>query len=213
MKLTRLNKVMIGVLAGTALPVLAASITANAGFRTIQDVSISETQSINFGNEVIPLAGNSCTLAGVGVQGGTTTSASVGTAVTVSSATVSAGAGTLTGTGCGSTAGTAGYFTLSGQASTVVRVTVSSTDPAVFPDYTFTPNSGNFIATTTIGAAQSILGGNSPTVTSYFPDTQFNATLDSTGGGTLFVGGRLVINNDIAYDTSYSATYDVDVTY
>lgn len=170
-----------------AASTMAATVTGNVGFRTIQDVSITETVALNYGTSVIPLSGNSCTIDGDGQTVG---------AVAVAS-------GALSGGGCSGT-GTGGYFALSGENSASVRITVNSSDSTTYPDYTFTPE-GNY-ASDDLGAAITAFD-------SYFPDTQTTVSLSGAGLGTLFVGGRLQIVNDLSYDTSYTVTYDIDVTY
>jgi hypothetical protein len=180
--------IMVTIPAMFAASTMAATVTGNVGFRTIQDVSITETVAINYGTSIVPLAGNTCTVDGLGQT----------------TATVAVAAGTLSGGGCSGT-GTGGYFALSGENSASIKVTVNSSDLATFPDYQFTP-AGNY-------AAIALGGNNGGAFDTYFPDTQTTLSLSAGGVGTLFVGGRLQILNDLSYDTSYTVTYDIDVTY
>lgn len=192
--------------------VLAATVTGSVGFRTIKDVTVTETNSVNFGNSIVPLAGKTCSFAGFDT--GLATGASK-LAVPTSTAAID-----IAGTGCtdGDDA-TPGYFTISGATGASIKITVNSSDAVAFPDYTFTP-AVQYSAFPVGGAANTSADNTNQIGTNIFPDTtttvvlnDANVTNADDGQGTLFVGGTLSIVNDLSYDTSYSVDYVVDVTY
>ena len=161
----------------------ATVFNATASFRTIADVTITETTALSFG---------------IGVKGKAATNCIV-TATVVDTETAATTAFGASSTGCTTGSEAAGEYVIGGAASSVVTILMAT---ATDTDYTFAP-AGQF----------SDQEGTTDTITSYFSDSSINVTLDGTNDGLLAVGGELSILNDLTASTSYAVSYDISVIY
>jgi len=170
----------------------AATFNANASFRTIADVAITEASALSFGTAVTGKAGTSCTV-------GLTIASGGANAVPGATATVQpTGAGA---TGCGGTTDAlAGNYTLVGSQGATITVLMAT---ATETDFTFAP-AGIFTDESNVAVSVE---------TAYFADAAFNVVIGDTGGGRIGVGGQLTITNDLTSSTSYTVPYVVSVIY
>jgi len=190
-------------LVSTSTISIAATVSGNLSFTTIADVKIVEDKALGFGDTVIPKLGLSCTIVYKGEDDGGDGSQEL------------AGS-TLTGDACGgSTYASAnvsgGRFTVTGAQGQSIKITVKKFESA---DLKFTP-SGNYVN------AEHGVAGTSITLVEkdFFSDTLLTANLGqdigaaATGAGTLYVGGKLEVLQDLDPGTRYPATYEIEVTY
>ena len=184
-----------GVIATTTLlfagSTNAAVFNANASFRTIADITITESAAFSFGTYISGKAGTTCTLLSEITDAG------------AAPATVDAFAypADVTGDGCvGTDDASNGDYLLTGASSATVTILMAT---ATETDFTFAP-AGQY---NDQHAATSVS-------TTYFSDAPFNVSLAvTTGLGRLSVGGTLTILNDLTASTSYAAAYDISVIY
>jgi hypothetical protein len=219
MKLTKLNKVIIG--AALILGVgqaYSTTQTANFQFRTLPAVSIVETQAMNFGAVLQLTSGAACTMElnttdflagsvdGTGL-GATAGANEEGFTTGCSAAAVTAGAN----------AGTAGLYTISGAQGATVDVTLT-TDDNSGGGIDFQPIGyvGNFAA----GPARADITG--PAATTPGAGTPVNVQLAATGDANpdvtageviLVLGGTVTNQRALTASEALTATFTVDVNY
>lgn len=196
------KNVLYKSLAGTAM--LAAAMTANAkvetfsvGFVTIQDLTITQDQGLSFAQKIVGKAGTSCTM----------TFAENATSSVTTKAAAANFNDAIAGNGCidDTTAASNGYmgvYTIAGQVSQTVSVTVASITET---DFTFSPSAQLITDGADINAAGSY-------VTVFADSPQTDAT-GTTGNLVLLVGGTLNVVNDLTANTPYSGSFDITAVY
>lgn len=181
---------------GSTLKINAATLSTGVGFVTVQDLVITQSNALSFGQSVIGKASTSCVLA-VTVYGGATTTAAAATAAINDN---------ITGVGCIPVAGAltnnlAGVYGITGATSQAFNVTVKSATNA---DFSFTPTAkvGNVAAG--LSAAGNVV----------FADTSQATTTDSAGLAMVVVAGTITIGSaNLVANTPYSQNFDIVATY
>jgi len=183
--------------------------TFDVGFRTITDVTITETQALNFGATMYATSGGVCSMGAAAGDINDTDSGILG------GAPIAGGtAGNVSGTGCITTAAGAsgnqlGIYTLFGITGADIKVTVNE---VVGADFSYTPDSGcvaNHVAGATNDTCDTFFTGSPVTVT----------TSDATDGTSLagetnvVLGGKVTVNTDLSSDTNYTQQFTIVATY
>ena len=212
---TNLTKSLIfcAVSLGTASSANATTGTFDVGFRTITDVTIVETQALNFGTTVLNTQGGNCTMTASAATVSETDSAIDGPGTTDDSA------GQVSGTGClttleGVLGNQVGIYTLGGISGSDINVTVNE---VIVTDFTFTPDTGCYSVYD--GAAASALD----TCDAFFPGSTFTTPLaDGTDAGDagvtdaelrVVVGGSIDITTTLSSNTNYTDQFTIDAIY
>jgi hypothetical protein len=202
---------------GVTFALSATADTFTATVTTIDDVSITEIQPLDFGTNVYTTVGK-CTMDG---DGPTLTEMVFNRDNDNSSGNF----GNISGTSCVTAAAQGGIWEVTGSVGADINLLIT-TIPQASADYTFTPDNGCYVSYT----------GNdntdSDTCAAISPGTVYNAKLaaaagtedDSAGvnagvsvgaGGFMrfAMGGDIDIINPLTAETSYDLTFQVDVTY
>lgn len=177
--------------------------TYNFSVSSIAQVSISERQALFFGTDLKLAASGVCGLTPLAdtVSFRDTDSFAVTLAVATGVAAV--------GTGCSDTTATTsnhGHYLLSGAASSPVKITVSSGASDDGTSYTFQP-----AGLIDVDAATTTPADGTTTIVANIEQT---VTLDTSGEAALLVGGNITIGlTDLAAETAFPGSFDIDVTY
>jgi len=193
------NTKAICILASSVLfiqspPLMAKTTNFNIGFVTIQDLSITQSNALTFGQTITGIAGKTCTISKV-------FSGAVNTAV----ATTAAHTDGVSGDGCLTTNNAlnnnlSGVYAISGEVNQAITLTLAPTTNA---NFTFTPN-GQIFGAATAPSSGTIVFSNTPT----------SSTLDASGDSIVIVMGNIVIGGtDLTPNTPYSQTFDITATY
>lgn len=209
---------------GATLALSASADIFTASVSTIDDVSITEKQALDFGTTILTTVGQ-CVMV----------SALPGALLMEHSTTAGVGAqdvnyGSISGSSCVTTAGSdatvnPGVWRISGVADQPVSILISTIAQAS-ADYNFTPNGGCYIEfsgdnTANDDTCESIVPGTVLTgktladVAGTETDTAgVGNGVDATAGDLLFtIGGTLDVINPLTAETPYVLAFQVDVTY
>lgn len=221
---TKLAKQLGVAIVGANLAFFASADTFTAAVSTIDDVSITEKQALDFGTTILTTTGN-CTmvsaLPGALLMEHTTTTG-VGTQ--------HADYGSISGSSCVTTAGSdttvnPGVWRISGTAGGSVSILVSTIAQAS-ADYNFTPSGGCYVqfsggSIDDDDTCESIVPGvvlasqNLAAVSGTENDTSgVGNGVAATAGDLLFtIGGVIDVINPLTAETPYVLAFQVDVTY
>ncbi|MGJ8691254.1 MAG: hypothetical protein ACSHW0_02090 [Thalassotalea sp.] len=187
----------------------AATETFQITVNTIDDVTLTQVQALDFGSNILISALGECTM-----DADTPEAGSLGVGTLAASA-AAANYGELSGTGCidGAVA-TPGEYTITGTSGASVIITLSSVDAG---DFIFTPNSNAFANYDDAAEGDTIVeigvGTPTPLLLASANDTGTNGTpvdgaLEFRLGGKLTIGGA-----DLLASTPYDADFNVNVVY
>jgi len=215
---------LISAISLTSLMLVSASSIAAAGdttgtviAKTIADVGIGVTSSVDFGDAIMAKSGFTCDIEntsltftdadGLGAGGDTTDN-------TLDAATWAV----KSGSDC-TTIVSGGEYAITGALGQTVNIKIEK--PADSSQFTFNPT-GKYIAKHVGGAAMTnadvtAAQASQKTIMSV-PDLGSGiataVVLDANGKGTLFVEAGLVLNvDDLSLDAPYSSTYRIEVIY
>jgi hypothetical protein len=182
--------------------------TFNLTVNTIQDVTISESTPLDFGENILTDASTTCSMdADVPAEG---------TLFFDAGGQAAANYGLITGTGCvgsGVTVATPGVYEIAGEAGLTVTLTLA-TEAQGGGDYTFSPTGGCLVDYDdgAAGDACNAITVGTP-IAAQLATTNDAAT--SVAGSTFFsVGGTLNVGaTGLTSDTDYTATFLVNVVY
>ncbi len=211
---------------GATLALSASADTFTASVTTIDDVSITPVQPLDFGSTIMTTAGT-CVMTAA-LPGSTLmefqTSATGASGGTYGGTTNTSGA--CIDTPGSDTSVTPGIWRISGAAGIGVNLLVSQIAQAS-ADYTFSPTGGCYVLFD--GAAAAADSDSCATLTPGTVVTSATAKLSigageahigdiqgvaSTAGDLLFtIGGTITIVNALTAETDYPLTFQVDVTY
>jgi len=188
-------RTLIGLtLVAVSLPSIAKVTSFNVGFVTIQDLNITQTSPLTYGQNVIGTTATTCTITST-----FTTPANTGAVVDAQVTDGTTGAGCLT-VATNATNNFSGIYVVAGQANQAINVTIGT---ATGTDFNFSP-SGLAVNDT---AAYS-------TATTLFPSTSAAVTLGASGNMNVVVGGTITIGaSNLTANTPYSASFNITATY
>jgi len=206
---------------GATLALSASADIFTATVATIDDVSITEKQALDFGTTVLTTAGQ-CVMVAT-APGALLMEHTSQTLVDAEGATY----GSISGSSCVTTAGSdatvnPGVWRISGTSGGTVSILISTIAQAS-ADYNFTPSGGCYIefsndTTDDDDTCESIVPGTVLTNKNLANGTEADATVTNgvtpTAGDLLFtIGGVLDVINPLTAETPYVLAFQVDVTY
>jgi hypothetical protein len=213
-KILQKSLIVAGMMSGLlSMSSHAADADLSFSFETIVDVSIVQTQGLDFGADLAISAASTCTL----LVSSTVRPGSVAARQGLGVAVAESGTfETRTGDCDNAGVGTAGIYTITGAPGVTVNVTVNPIAPAGGLDFSFVPTGAviNYVSDVTDDTILNVVSATELPV--ILADTDDVSTTGSpiAGQTLLFVGGTLTAQQTLTAGTTYNTqTFVVDVVY
>jgi hypothetical protein len=187
---------LVATTLGATMSINAASLSPTVGFVTVLDIVLSTESGLTYGQNVVGIAGTTCTMTTDVFAAANETAADASTTIEDS----------ITGTGCLTKAQAtgnnfSGVYGISGEDNQAFSITVASSTDA---DFSFTPTA----------TVCDVVAGCAVAGTVVFADTTELSAFDAAGDAMVVVAGTITIGAaDLTANTPYSQTFDITATY